>query len=205
MNKRHTLAVIAGEQGGYFTAQQALSAGYSYRVQHYHTQTGDWIREGRGIYRLRDYPLPCRPDLIALTLLSNDRSGEPHAVVSHETALTIYELSDANPERIHITVPVSFRKEMPAGVIIHRGRLTGSDWEQFEGYRVTTPLRTIVDIAGSPSGWPYLADAVYDALRKGMVRSTQLLLAEGSEQTKAWIHSALQAAEQRARRTRVSL
>src|SRR5919199_1933672 len=176
MNKQRALAAIAMEQGGYFTARQALSAGYSYRDQHYHTARGNWIKVERGVYRLRDYPMPARADLIVLTLLSHNRSGEPQAVVSHESALVVHDLSDANPERVHLTVPPGFRKQMPAGVALHYATLTEHDWEQHEGYRVTTPLRTLLDTAANPASWPYLLDAVYEGLQRGLVRPTQLLL-----------------------------
>ncbi len=184
-------------QGGYFTARQALAAGYTYQEQRYHVAHGNWVKEARAIYRLPEYPAPVRADLVLLTLLSYNRAGEPQAVASHETALAIHDISDANPARIHLTVHPGFSKQMPATVILHRDRLAEKEWEDHEGYRVTTPLRTILDIAETPSGWPYLPDAVYDALQVGLVRPTQLLLAEGSEQTKAWIRSAVEAAEQK--------
>ena len=56
--KRAALAAVAAQQSGYFTARQALAAGYGYPQQHYHVSTGSWERVARGIYRLRDYPLP---------------------------------------------------------------------------------------------------------------------------------------------------
>lgn len=197
MPKQRELAVIANEQGGYFTARQALTAGYSYRDQHYHTTRSNWLKEARGIYRLRDYPLPSRPDLVVVSLLSHDRSGKPQVVVSHESALSLFELSDANPARIHLTVRPGFRKNLGERVFLHTSKLEERDWEEHQGYRVTTPLRTLLDIATTPASWAYLPDAVYDALRRGLVRSSQLLLAEGDERTKTWIHTAVEAADQR--------
>src|SRR5438045_1779388 len=127
IEKETNLASIAEEQGGYFTAQQALLAGYSYRNQHYHSTTGNWNRVGRGIYRLRNYPLPERDDLIVLTLLSQNDSGEPQAVVSHESALALHGISDANPARIHFTVPPGYRKRMPPNVVLHKASLSPGD------------------------------------------------------------------------------
>jgi predicted transcriptional regulator of viral defense system len=200
MTKQAALARTALEQGGYFTAKQALAAGYTYPEQHQQVRYGKWMREQRGIYRLRDYPTPDRPDLILYTLMSPNRSGEPQAVASHETALAFHEISDANPARIHLTVPPGFRKKMPEGVVLHRAQLSEKDWEQHEGFRVTTPLRTILDAAASPATWVYLADAVYDALQRGLVRASQLLLAEVTEETKKRIHTAVEAAQERERR-----
>ncbi len=197
MEKEEALISIAEDQGGYFTAKQALQAGYSYRDQHYHKTRGNWVQIERGIYRLRNYPYPQRDDLVILSLLSHNRAGEPQAVVSHESALAIHEMSDANPARIHLTVPLGFRKQIPSGIVLHKARLSAKDWIQHDGYRVTTPLRTLLDVAESPSGWSYLADAVYDALYKGLVRSAQLLAADTSDEARKWLISAIEAAEQR--------
>jgi predicted transcriptional regulator of viral defense system len=175
---RRALLAIAANQGGYFTAQQALTVGYAYPDQTYHAAQGNWERVARGVYRLRDYPPAQRDDLIILSLLSHDRSGEPQAVVSHETALALHDLSDANPARIHLTVPPGFRRQLPSGIVIHRGNVPSKDWEERDGYRVTTPLRTLTDIAASSASWPYLGPAVRDALRRGLVSRRQLLAAE---------------------------
>lgn len=193
--KRDALFAIASEQGGYFTAQQALVAGYAYPRQHYHVQAGNWERVARGVFRLRGYPMTQRDDLVVLSLLSHNRGGEPQAVVSHETALAVHELSDANPARIHLTVPPGFRRQMPPEVILHRASLKPADWEEREGYRVTTPLRTLLDIAESPTGWPYLDAAVRDALRRGLVRRRQLLEAPVSQKAHERLVAALAAVE----------
>lgn len=190
------LLEIASRQGGYFTARQARSVGYAYPEQTYHVGHGNWMRVARGVYQLPGHPLTGRDDLIILSLMSADRTGRPQAIFSHETALAIHELSDANPDRIHLTVPSGFRKRLPDNVILHRGCVPDQDWEEHEGYHVTTPLRTLLDIADSPSSWPYLNDAVRDALQRGLVRRRSLLNAEGSDNMKARLRLAVEVAEQ---------
>ncbi len=192
---RRTLLAVAEQQGGYFTAKQALSVGYAYPEQHYHTKEGNWLKVGRGIYRLADYPVPAQAALIELTLLSADRQGRPKVVVSHETALALHELGDANPAQIHLTVPSGFRKRLPLEVRLHRGLLAIEDWEQREGYRVTTPLRTLLDIAVSAESWPLLEGAVRDALKRGLVRKKKLLTAEVPPSAKMRLLQAVEAAE----------
>jgi predicted transcriptional regulator of viral defense system len=196
---------VAKEQGGYFTAQQALAAGYTYQEQRHHTLRGNWEKIGRRIYRFPEYPdlvYPQRDDLVILTLISHDRQGEPQAVASHETALALHEISDANPEKIHVTVPPGFRRYMPRGIVLHRARLSPQEWEECQGYRVTTPLRTIVDAAASPSTWSFVPDAVSDALYKGLVRFQQLVLAIDkveNDEARSWFQTALELAEKRVR------
>jgi len=102
---------IAAAQGGYFTAAQARRAGYAYSQQHFHLTRGNWVRIERGLFRLRDFPAGEREDLIRWSLWSRNQKGAPQAVVSHETALTIHELSDVMPDKIHLTVPRGFSQE----------------------------------------------------------------------------------------------
>src|SRR5262245_27622913 len=119
--KHAALIAIASGQAGYFTARQAQIVGYAYPRQYYHVHSGDWERVARGIFRLHSYPLPDRADLVVLSLTSHDRSSQPQAVFSHETALALHDLSDVNPARIHLIVPPTFRRHLPAQLVIHRG------------------------------------------------------------------------------------
>ncbi len=130
--------------------------------------------------------------------MSHNRASQPQAVFSHETALTLYNLSDANPAHIHLTVPPHFRRRLSAGVVIHRGVIPPKDWEERDGCRVTTPLRTLVDIAADPTSWMYLESAVRDALRQGMVRSRQLQSAEATDDAHARLVAAVAVAGEHA-------
>jgi hypothetical protein len=40
---------VAAGQRGYFAADQARDAGYSYQAQRYHVRIGNWVRIDRGI------------------------------------------------------------------------------------------------------------------------------------------------------------
>jgi predicted transcriptional regulator of viral defense system len=165
---------VAAAQGGYFTAAQAREAGYAYSQQHYHCTRGNWLRIDRGLFRLRDFPPGEREDLIRWSLWSRDQKGVPQAVVSHDTALTVHDLSDVMPERIHLTVPRGFRKRVPTGCILHHGSLAEVAIETRPGYSVTTPLRTLIDVAGSALSQEHLDAAVKEALERGLVRRSVL-------------------------------
>lgn len=192
---RRALAAIAATQGGYFTAQQALAVGYAYPEQRYHVVRGNWERVSRGIFRLGDYPPPDRDDLIVLSLMSHDRSGQPQAVFSHETALALHDLSDVNPARIHLTVPPGFRRRLPTDIVIHHGVITPQEWEERDGFRLTRPLRTLVDVAADPASWPYLEPVVRAALTGGLVRRRQLLDVHLPEDARARLAHAVTTAD----------
>lgn len=173
-DRRNRLAEIAADQDGFFTAAQARQAGYSYRLQHLHHHAGNWEKVGHGVFRLPHFPQSPRADLIALSLWSRSRSGEVQAVASHETALAIHELSDVLSAKHHLTVPPGFRKPAPPGCVLHRAALAPSDWTEHTGYRVTTPLRTLCDVAGTLLSEDLLQQAVAEALERGLVRRKAL-------------------------------
>src|SRR5438445_11168083 len=92
---------IAEGQQGFFTTRQALAAGFAENTHPYHVQAGNWIREYRGIYRLAQFPQPEQPDLMLWSLWSRNRQGIIEGVYSHQTALSLYDLSDLMPAKLH--------------------------------------------------------------------------------------------------------
>lgn len=159
---RRRLLAIAARQSGYFTAGQALDVGYSYPAQRYHANRGNWLRVERGIYRLPEWPTGPRDDLVRWSLWSRGR-----AVVSNETALSVHELGDVDPARAHVTVPPNFRQRNP-GVVLHRADLPREDIEEHDGFRVTTALRSLLDVAAGELDLDQLAQAIEEALARGM-------------------------------------
>jgi predicted transcriptional regulator of viral defense system len=164
----------AAGQRGYFTAAQAREDGYSYPLQHFHTQRGNWLRIDHGLYRFGEYAdLPAEDNdyLIRWALWSGGR-----AVVSHATALGVHDLGIANPAEIHLTVPPGFRKR-DAAVVVHRAHLEPDDVEEREGFRVTTPVRAIAESAADGIQQDAIDSAVADLLDRGGATRGQLLQA----------------------------
>jgi len=163
------------EQGGYFTAKQAKEAGYDYSHLDYHVGSGNFERVEHGLYRIRSLPPGEQDDLVRLTFWSRNRQDEPQAIVSHESALVVHDLSELLPGKIHLTVPLKFRKEPPAGCILHKSTLIPTDIEDHAGFRVTTPLRTLLDAAADGVPQEPLGKAVAGALTRGLVRKSKLI------------------------------
>jgi predicted transcriptional regulator of viral defense system len=186
-----SLYQIATTQGGYFTAAQARQAGYAYSQQHFHVARGNWLKIDRGLFRLRDFPSSEREDLIRWSLWSRNRKGLVQAIVSHDTALAIHALGDAMPGRVHLTVPRRFRKNTPEGCVLHKDDLTSEEVEVRTGYRVTTPLRTLLDVADSTLSQEHLNKAVRDALESGVVRRHLLETASCPPQARSRLDQAL--------------
>lgn len=164
----------AAAQRGYFTAAQALADGYSYPLQHFHTQRGNWLRIDHGLYRFREYADLPAEDYDHLTRWALWSGGR--AVVSHATALGVHDLGIANPAEIHLTVPQGFRKRDPA-VVIHRAHLEPAEVEERDGFKVTTPARAIAESAAGGLQQDAIDSAVADLLDRGGATRSQLLRA----------------------------
>jgi predicted transcriptional regulator of viral defense system len=164
----------AAGRRGYFTAAQALQDGYSYPLQHFHVQRGNWLRIDHGIYRFREFadlPPEEHDHLVRWMLWSEER-----AVVSHATALSVHDLGIANPVEIHLTVPPGFRKRDRA-VVIHRADLRPDEVEDREGFRVTTPVRAVAESAVNGTDQDAIDSAVIELLDRGAATRAQLLRA----------------------------
>ena len=168
---------IAQSQQGFFTTKQATRAGFAEKTHAYHVKVGNWIREHRGIYRLADFPTAERPDLMLWYLWSQNRQEIPEGTYSHDTALSLHELSDIMPSKLHMTVPKHFRRNsrIPGILILHRADLAEGDLQEMQGVRVTRPLRTILDLLQAGQVDPSLIrQAIDEAMRRGLVSRKQI-------------------------------
>jgi len=174
MNKKEKrpdrLYALAESQGGYFTSADASALGYTTSHQHFHAKQGNWVRVDRSIYRLKNFPSTGHEDLIRWWLWSRKKGA-----ISHESAAAVYGLGDVLPAKTHLTVPPDFRKKAAAGVVLHKALLGEKDAEMREGFRVTTPLRTILDLARGHLDQERLTAVTRDAMRKGLLDRRTLL------------------------------
>jgi predicted transcriptional regulator of viral defense system len=168
---------IAQSQQGFFTTKQATRAGFAEKTHVYHVKVGNWIREHRGIYRLADFHTAERPDLILWYLWSQNRQEVLEGTYSHETALSLHELSDIMPSKLHMTVPRHFRRNsrIPEVLVLHRADLSESDIEQMQGVRVTRPLRTVLDLLQTGHvDRNLIRQAIDEAMRRGLITGKQI-------------------------------
>ncbi len=171
------LFAIAESQDGYFTMAQALAAGFARSTHSYHVKAGNWIREQRGIYRLKRFPARDASHLALWSLWSRDHRGRPQGVYSHTTALALRDLSDANPAKIHMSVPPAFRRNSPQPplLVLHKAALDPQEVVHEQGYALTTPMRAILDSAIYGDADPgTLRQALDEGLRRGLVTKAQV-------------------------------
>lgn len=168
---------IAEAQRGYFTTKQARACGFVSANHPYHVRTGEWIRECRGIYRLARFPRSDEDQFALWSLWSRGRDDRPVGVYSHQTALSLHELSDVMPGKLHMTVPPGFRRNAPVPrvLVLHKAELQSKEVEEREGYRVAAPLRAIADlVAEGTEDRSQLRRALRQALDRGLITRRQV-------------------------------
>jgi predicted transcriptional regulator of viral defense system len=161
-------------QAGYFTAGQALEAGMDRSTLRHHARPGGrYLRVGRGLYRLLHFPSSPHEHVMAAWLPL--RSGG--AVVSHESALELHDLSDVIPKAVHLTVPRSERGTRPrAGVRLHTSEdpPTGKEVSRVRGLPVTGIERSILDSFESGAQPEQIELAIHQALERGLTTPSRL-------------------------------
>lgn len=161
------LQELAIRQHGHFTTSQVEATGLSRPALNYQFRTGRLERPLRGIYRFAYYP-PGDFDQEAVLMLWGQLN--PMIALSRATALSYFDLGDAFPAEIHLTVPVDFRQCPPPGVVLHKAALTETDVQADGIIRVTKPLRAIFDLIRSGYPLEQLQLAYEQSLERGLIR-----------------------------------
>jgi predicted transcriptional regulator of viral defense system len=157
------LLSIAGQQQGFFRADQALSAGLSRRELGWakHKGTIDSIRYG--LYRFAHFPATPLDDLYEIQALA------PDGTFSHETALGLHGLSDLLPRTTHLSIPPASGFKPRPGLTVHHTRIDSAERQLRDGLWITTVARTLRDCARAGVDPDQLAGAARDALRRGVL------------------------------------
>lgn len=163
-----TLYSVAESQAGYFTTSQAQDAGYSRPLLRYHARVENFDRVAHGVYRLKRFPSSPNEDLFVAWLKAGPRS-----VVSHESALALYGLSDVLPSQVHLTLPRTSSRRRP-GIRMHTTSLSAEEIATRDGLPVTTVARTLVDVSRAGLSSELILQAIHEALERGMITLEEL-------------------------------
>lgn len=162
----------AAAHAGYFTTQQAATAGYSSQLLRKHMLAGRVTRAQRGIYRLVHFPASDHEAYMTAWLWS-ERVG----VCSHQTALVLHQLSDVLPSQLHLTLPSTWqtrRLRIPLDLRLHYADLMSHERLWFDTMPVTSPARTLNDCARSGISPEVLRMAAHQALQRKLVKRSDL-------------------------------
>jgi len=158
------IAALAASQHGPVARRQLHDIGLSAQHIAYRIEVGRLIRVHRGVYAV-GHPVLTREGRWMAAVLT---CGEL-AVLSHGDAAAHWELTPARGARIHVTTPSRGGRAPDRGRIrLHRvGTLTADETTLHAGIPVTTPSRTLLDLA-TVLREQALEDAVSQADRLGL-------------------------------------
>ncbi|MFT3863641.1 MAG: type IV toxin-antitoxin system AbiEi family antitoxin domain-containing protein [Solirubrobacterales bacterium] len=137
------LADVAGRQHGVVSARQLAEFGFPRET------IARWVKEGRlhrlhrGVYAVGHEALSWEGRCLGAVL-----ANEP-AVASHITAAWIWGLLRTRPGTLHLTA--STRRHRKKLVVVHFATLHPDDMTIVDGIPVTSPARTVLDLAPDES------------------------------------------------------
>lgn len=157
------LLASAERQHLVFTRAQALRHGFSDAAIAHRLRIGRWVRLHPGVYGVAGAPESLERRVTAACLAAG-----PDAVASHGAAGGLWALELPGDAPVEVTVPFRSAPEVQ-GVAVHRTRrLLPTERTHLRGIPVTSPSRTLVDLAGRYGVEP-LEDAVDELVRRGVL------------------------------------
>ena len=157
---------IATDQYGFITfADLCRLEADPARLRRWH-RTNKIDRVGHGIYRFRQIPSTPLDSYMLATLWPSGRG-----ILSHDTALELYELCDVNPDKIHLALPVHYRPRRQGGehYILHYENLGEDEISWHEGIRIVTPAIAIRQAVNTSVPNHLVRQAIENARRLGLV------------------------------------
>jgi predicted transcriptional regulator of viral defense system len=151
VNAQDALWEVALDQHGFVTLSDARRLGISEDAVSMLALRGKLERAATAVYRFPKFPAgPNAPYMRAVLW-----TGDPRACLSHDTALAVYEVSDINPDRVHLTVPRDRRIRRSGGDLytVHREDLTDREttwWDEIPTVTLATAIRQCID-TGRPT------------------------------------------------------
>jgi very-short-patch-repair endonuclease len=135
---------LATAQYGLFSRQQALDMGATAQLIARRIRAGRWVALTAGVYSLPGVPDAWRRSLMAACL-----EAGPDAVVSHESAAALHGLATFLPGRLVVMLPHGDHQYLRLGMLRQTTDLSSHHSTRMENLTVTTPARTVVDLAGT--------------------------------------------------------
>jgi hypothetical protein len=137
------IAALAEAQGGVVARRQLLAVGLSSASIARHVAGGRLHTVARGVYAVGHGLVGADGRRWAAVLALG-----PGAVVSHGTAADAWDIRPSASGLVQVTVGRGGRARRP-GVRLHRVALAADEATTLSGLPITTPSRTLLDMAGS--------------------------------------------------------
>ena len=161
---------VALDQHGYVTSRDARELGIPVVTLPQMSARGQLLKAGHGIYLFEELQGDQLNSCMRATLWADGRG-----VLSHDTMLDLYGISDANPEKIHITVPKGYRARAKGGemFVVHHADLGDDEVQWFEGIKAVTPYVAIRQGLESETPRYLLHQAIVRSRKVGLITQQQ--------------------------------
>jgi hypothetical protein len=136
------VAKLAAEHWGVLSTGELRACGLSLKAIAVRARNGRLHSLHRGVYAVGHPNVPLEGRFLAAV-----KACGPHAVLSHFSAAALYDLVRWDGRYPEVTTPA---KRVHRGIRAHRSSmLEVQDVTRHKGIRVTTPARTLVDVAAT--------------------------------------------------------
>ena len=161
------------DQQGYVTTQNAADEGIRVVELSKLAQRNKVKRVSHGVYYFPEFPQSPHA-LFQFALLW---TRNPEAVLSHETALSCFELCEVNPTKIDVCIPKTKnslrRKNLPFN--LHYETLKKNDLSWWQGMKIVTPYKAIEQCIEAGTGYSLIKTAVENAKLRGLITESSAL------------------------------
>jgi len=166
------LREIALDQHGFVTSKQALDVGVSFASLSMMARRSRLEKVSRGLFKVPQVSATPHDSKMKAVLWT----GFPETCLSHDSALDAWEISDINPDKVHVTVAARRRitRAVPLSFVVHNEDLTPEQvtwWQGIPTVTATTAIRQCL-VSGVPT---YL-------IRQALERSARLVPTDQREQ-----------------------
>lgn len=171
---------LTDAQHGYFTRPQAVDEGVDDMDLQRAVKSGAVDRLDHGVYRIAGAGQDVRERLrVAWLRLTSDRSPRqrtvnPHLWVSYRSAASLLDLGVTTADMPEFISDRRLQTRAEVRIRVRTAGLERGEWMVHDGFAVTTPARTVADLAADRMDGGHLGRIVSDALAKGLAVDNEI-------------------------------
>lgn len=174
------LSAVAESQQGYFTRAQAVRECVGDMALQRALKSGAIERLDYGVYRIAgagyDPHQQLRAAWLRLTpeLSARERTLRPHLWVSHRSAAGLFDLGVAIADVPEFISDRRLQARANVKIRLRSRGLKREEWTVYDGFAVTTPARTIADLAADHMDGGHLGRIASEALARGLTTEAEV-------------------------------
>ncbi len=170
---------MAESQHGHFTRAQAIREGVDDMDLQRAVKNGSVKRLDHGVYRINgtgvDPHQQLRVAWLRLTpdLSPRERTVKPRIWVSHRSAASLFGLGVAIADVPEFISDRRMQTRAEIRIHVRSGGIERREWTVYDGFAVTTPARTLSDLAADHMDGGHLGRIASDALARGLMTESE--------------------------------